>query len=269
MTHKKNNYFWRIGITLFLVFSCLFISCSTPEKRLTKDRLTISYPSHSSLDREIRNLRLQHPIKISAEKIANHLLSLRYKQTTLLGKKKYIFSPNDVLEITPIITKALNRLKPSKVLHYEVETPKGETAGIIFRAEGKINWRFETINGTNFSNNSFAHNRGSLWELLPKKGQRFHKEHSMFGNDRKGNWIISNLKLPVKSKRGRKLGLLKKISTPPTHKRSRKKETLRHTRSDKRGLKKRLQFLKGLRDKQLIDEDEYKSKKIELLSQLP
>ena len=269
MTHKKNNYFWRIGITLFLVFSCLFISCSTPEKRLTKDRLTISYLSHSSLDREIRDLRLQHPIKISAEQIANHLLSLRYKQTSLLGKKKYIFSPNDVLEITPIITKVLNRLKPSKVLHYEVETPKGETAGIIFRAEGKINWRFETINGSNFSSNSFVHNRGSLWELLPKKGQRFHKEHSMFGNDRKRNWIISNLKLPVKSKRGRKLGLLKKISKPSTHKRSQRKKTVSHTRSDERGFEKRLQFLKELLDKQLIDDDEYVHKKKELLKQFP
>ena len=261
MTHKKNDHFWRIGITLFLVFSCLFISCSAPEKHLTKDRLTISYLSHSSLDSEIKKLRLQHPIKVSAEQITNHLLSLQYKQTTLLGKKKYIFSPNDVLDITPII--------PSKVLHYEVETPKGETAGIIFRAEGKINWRFETINGSNFLNNSFAHNRGSLWELFPKKGQRFHKEHSMLGNARKRNWIISNIKLPVKSKRGRKLGLLKKISKPSTHKRSRKKETVSHTRSDERGFEKRLQFLKELLDKQLIDDDEYVHKKKELLKQFP
>jgi len=30
-----------------------------------------------------------------------------------------------------------------------------------------------------------------------------------------------------------------------------------------------LQFLKSLRDKKLIDDDEYKTKKIELLSQFP
>ncbi len=268
MTHKKRHIFFQIGITFFLVCCCLFISCSAPEKRLTKDQLTIKYRSQSSLDREIKKLRLQHPVKISAEQITNHLLSLQYKQLSFIGKKKYVFSPKDVLEITPIITKALNRIPSHKVLYYEVETPRGKTAGIIFRAEGKINWRFETVNGSNFLNNNFAHNRGSTWELLPKNGQRFHKESSILGNDRKRNWIISNLKLPVRSKRGRKLELLKKISELSTPKRP-QREKISQSNNEQGGFEKRLQFLKGLRDKKLIDNDEYKHKKKELLEQFP
>ena len=117
-----------------------------------------------------------------------------------------------MLEIVPLITKALNRMRTNKVLHYEVETPSGKTAGTIFRSKGKINWRFETVNGSNFLNTGFTHNRGSSWQLLPKNGQRFHKEHTILGNDQKKNWILSDLVLPVQSKRAFKLGSLKKTS---------------------------------------------------------
>ena len=269
MTHKKNKHFFQIGITSFLVCSCLFIGCAAPEKRLTKDQLTISYPPQFSLDREVKKLRLEHPIKISAGQMANHLLSLRYKQLNFSGKKKYIFSPNDVLEITPTMTKALNRLKSSKVLYYEIETPRGKTAGIIFRAEEKINWRFEAINGTYFENKGL-HNGGAPWMLFPNNGQKFHQERTVLGNNWKGNWIISNLELPLKSKRGRKLGLLKKTSESFTRKRSTQKETLTKARSSGKGeFEKRLQFLKELRDKRLINDDEYRNKKEELLGQFP
>ena len=186
MTHiKKINFFSYRGIIFILLYSCLFVGCATPEKRLTKDQLSISYQPKSLLDSEINKLRLQHPVKISVAQMANHLFSLQYKELTLTGKKKHIFSPSDILKIAPIMTKALNRIKPSKVLHYEVETPRGKTAGIVFRAKGKINWRFDGINGSRFLNTNVR--RGSTWALLPQIGQRFHKESSMLGNKQKKN----------------------------------------------------------------------------------
>ncbi|MBT7522155.1 MAG: hypothetical protein HN646_07765, partial [Nitrospina sp.] len=141
MTYNKNHYFLQKGIAYFLVCSYLFLGCSAPEKRLTKDQLTIAYHPQTSLESEIRILRLQHPVKISAEQMANQLQSLKYQKLSFSGKKQYIFSASDVIKITPIMTKALNRIKSRKVLHYEVETPRGKTAGIVFRAKGKINWR--------------------------------------------------------------------------------------------------------------------------------
>jgi hypothetical protein len=268
MNYNKNDYFLQKGITCFLVCSCLFIGCSAPEKRLTKDQLTIAYQSKSSLESEIRKLRLQHPVKISAEQMANQLHSLKYKELTLTGKKKYIFSPSDVLEIAPIMTKALNRIKSSKVLHYEVETPRGKTAGIVFRAKGKINWRFDGINGSRFLNTNVR--RGSTWALLPQIGQRFHKGSSMLGNAQKKNWIISNLELQVYSKRGPKPGSLKKPEKKfSTSKSSNKKSSTSTSSSEKEKFKKRLQFWKELRQKKLIDDEEYKHKKTELLEQIP
>ena len=272
MNHKtKKKYFLHAGVVCFFLCSTLFTGCSATEKRLKKERLTLVYRHQSSFGAEIKKLLLEHPIKISAEQTTNHLLSLHYEELSLLGKKKYIFSSNDVLEIASLITKALNRIKSNKILHYEVETPSGKTMGTIFRAKGNLNWRFETINGSNFSNTGFAGmNPGSSWQLLPKNGQYFHKNHTVLGNDQKKNWIIANLDLPVQSRRGLKLGLLKKISKKlPDPRSPEQKPSTSSPSSDKGEYEKRLQFLKSLRDKKLINDDEYKSKKIELLSQFP
>ena len=171
-----------------------------------------------------------------------------------------------MLEIAPLITKALNWMKADKVLHYEVDTPRGTTAGTIFRANGKINWRFEAINGINFSNSSFPEFRGSSWRLLPKNGQTFSKSHSILGNEQQENWIVSSLDLPIKSKRGLKLGFPKKtsrnVSSPSLERKEPKNLPANHKKFEKH-----LQFLKDLRDKQLISEDEYEHKKKELLDQ--
>ena len=258
-----------MGITCFFLCSTLFIGCSAPEKRLKKDQLTITYLPQSSFEAEIKKLRLQHPIKISTEQTTNHLLSLHYEELSLLGGKKYIFPLNDVLEIASLITKALNRIKSNKILHYEVETPSGKTAGSIFRSKGKINWRFKTINGSNFSNTSFAQSRGSTWQLLPKNGQRFHKEHTILGNDQKKNWILSDLVLPVQSKRAFKLRSPKKTSRGKSLKSLKQKAPISPPNREKGEFEKRLQFLKSLRDKKLINDAEYKNKKVELLKQFP
>ncbi len=100
-----------------------------------------------------------------------------------------------------------------------------------------------------------------------KNGQRFHKESSTLGNERKRNWIISDLELQVQSKRGLKSGSLKQKSSTP--KSPKQKSSASRPSSEKGEFEKRLQFLKELRQKQLIDDEEYKHKKTELLEQFP
>ena len=265
---KKANNFW-LNIIFTFIFLWLFVGCSAPEKRFQKEQLTIKYRPQLSFGPEIKELLLEHPIKISAEQTTNHLLSLHYEELSLLGKKKYVFSSNDILKIVPLITKALNRMRDNKILHYEVETPKGATIGTVFRAKNKINWKFEAINGSNFLNNSF-HNGGSSWALFPKNGQRFHKKSSVLGNENKKNWIVSNLDLQVQSKRGLKSGLIKKIQKKSSDpKGPNEKSSTRMLTSDKGEFEKRLEFLKELRQKKLINDEEYKYKKTELLTQFP
>ena len=130
MTRKTKPYYLsNLGIIFFLICTTLLTSCSVPQKRLEKDRLTLIYLPKLEFTLTSNKLEMQHPIKISNKQVVNHLLSMSYEELSLLGKKKYIFPSNDVLEIAPLITKALNRIKANKVLYYEVESPKGKTAG--------------------------------------------------------------------------------------------------------------------------------------------
>ena len=92
----------------------------------------------------------------------------------------------------------------------------------------------------------------------------------MLSNEQKKNWIISNLELQVHYNRGPKLGSLKKPKKKfSTSKSSNKKSSTSTSSSEKEKFKKRLQFWKELRQKKLIDDEEYKNKKTELLEQIP
>ena len=263
MTHKTKKYYLpHLGIIFFLIFATLLTSCSVPQKRLEKDGLTLIYLQKSEFSLTSNKLRMQHPIKISNKQVINHLLSMSYKELTFFSKKKYIFSSKDVLEIAPLIKKALNRMKASKILYYEVESPKGKTTGTVFQNKGKINWIFESIKGMRFLNSNS--NRGSTWVLLPNNGQKYSQEHSILGNNQQQNWIVSKLDLAKKSRRVLKSRLQKKSPKKRSIARHDRKE-LKKIRSNQVELKKRLQFLKDLHNKQLIDDNEYAQKKKELL----
>ena len=265
MIHKtKTYYLTHLGIIFFLICTTLLTSCSVPQKRLEKDRLTLIYLPKSKLTLTNNKLRMQHPIKISNKQVVNHLLSMRYEELSLLGKKKYIFSSNDVREIAPLVTKALSRMKANKVLYYEVENPEGKTAGTIFQNRGKINWVFEIIKGISFSNSNKPGNRGSTWVLLPNNGQKYSQEHSILGNNQQQNWIVSKLDLAKNSRRVLKFHLQNK-SPKKRSLTSHDREELKHINSNQVELKKRLKFLKDLHSKQLIDDNEYAQKKKELL----
>ena len=89
MTHKTKAYYLsNLGIIFFLTCTTLLTSCSIPQKRLEKDRLTLIYLPKSEFTLTSNTLRMQHPIKISNEQVVNHLLSMRYEELSLLGKKK-------------------------------------------------------------------------------------------------------------------------------------------------------------------------------------
>jgi hypothetical protein len=263
MTHKTKIYcLSNLGIIFFLIFTTLLTSCSAPQKRLEKDRLTLRYLKKSEFTLTSNKLKMQHPIKISNKQVVNHLLSMSYKELTFFSKKKYIFSSNDVLEIAPLITKALNRMKASKVLYYEVESQKGKTTGTIFQNKGKINWIFESIKGMSFLNSNS--NRGSTWVLIPNNGQKYSQEHSILGNNQQQNWIVSKLDLAKNSRRVLKSRLQRKSTKQRSNSRH-EREKQKGVNSNQVELKKRLKFLKELHDKQLINDNEYDQKKKKLL----
>ncbi|KMP10817.1 hypothetical protein UR09_02205 [Candidatus Nitromaritima sp. SCGC AAA799-A02] len=268
MNHKPKIYFFPCaGLLLAFLAGILFAGCATiPEKRLEKERLTLVYKNKSVMGSDLEKLRLEHPIEIAREAVTNHLLSLRYEELSLLGKGRFVFSPDDVIEITPLLTKALNRMSPDNILYYEVDTPRGTTSGTVFRARERLHWRFDSIKGVSFSNNSFPGHRGSTWRLVPKAGQSYGQSKSLFGKNVQENWITATLNLPVKSKRNLRARAQEK---PSRRSATSAPEPSRPepTPANQEELEKRLQLLKDLRDKNLINDSEYERKRKELLDQ--
>jgi hypothetical protein len=272
MTRKSNTGFrWCAGTLTVLLLGLLLAGCFTAqEKRLEKGHLNLVYRDNFSAGPDIRDLRLQHPIDITREEVQDHLFSLRYQELSLLGKRRYVFSKDSVHEITPLLTKALNRMRPDKILYYEVDTPRGTTAGSVFRAGGQIHWRFDSIKGARFSGqySAFPGWRDSNWRLVPKDGQRYGQSKGVFGKSIQENWIIASFHLPVKSER--KLRKRSSLAPSPKHPATRALKNSQpklSSPSDSEELEKRLQFLKDLRNKNLIDDQEYKRKRKELLDQ--
>ena len=116
-----------------------------------------------------------------------------------------------------------------------------------------------------FENSSFPGFRGSTWRLLPKHGQVYSVSKNILGNEQQQNWIVSNLDLQVKSKRGLKFSSSQKSPKDKTP--AVKRKEVRGLPVNQEEFEKRLQFLKNLLDKQLINESEYERKRKELLDQ--
>jgi len=254
--------FWAI-LTFFMALG-LFLGCSTTkEKKLERDGLTLIYRPKFQAGTAIEKTHLNHPIKISEDELRNHLYSLQYEELFLLGKKKYVISLKDVSEISAILTKAVNHLTPENILVFELETPRGTTRGEIFATRNKINFRFNSIKGTQFSSNSFARSATSVWRLVPVKGQANKVTKRLLGSSTQGNWIVADMTLPQKSRRLLK-GQKKQNHQPPPSPAPQPVPST-PTGNNNQELEKKLQFLKDLRDKDLIDDTEYEKKRRELL----
>ncbi len=251
---------------MLLVLSALFFAgCGTAskERKLEKQGLTLIYRSKMETDAEIGKKRLTHPVRISEADFTNHLLSLRYEELSLLGSKKYVFPLEGMPEVARLMTKALNRLTPDNVLVFEQDTPKGKTAGMIFSAGNRLHFKFDKIKGSEFASSSFSGWGGSTWRLAPVKGQGYYTLKKIIGSNTYENWIVSEMKLPQKARRR-----MKKPSRPrppPASVDSAPRSVPNSVNGKNQDLEKKLQFLKDLKEKQLIDEEEFERKRKELL----
>jgi len=208
----------------------------------------------------INKLSLNHPIKISEEDFRNHLYSLQYEELSLLGKKRYVISLTDLKDTIQILTKAVNRLAPEKVLVFELETSRGMTTGEIFRTGNRLNFRFESIKGMEFSSASFGGGGGTSWRMVPVSGQRYRVTKKLFGTSTQENWIVARMTLPQTSRRLLKMQR-SKVSKAPAQ-----SGPINPSAGNNQDLEKKLRFLKDLRDKDLIDDEEYEMKRKELLN---
>jgi hypothetical protein len=257
---------WPFWATLAaLLVSIFFQGCATiKEKKLEKEGLTLIYRHQTQAGPAFAKLQLNHPIKISEDDFRNHLYSLQYEELSLLGKKKYTISLSDLKDTTKILTKAVNRMAAENILVFELETSRGRTVGEIFRTENNLNFRFRSIKGIEFSSASFGGGGGTSWRMVPVGGQRYRVTKKLLGSSTQENWMVAKMVLPKISRRLSKEQISKVTKTPAIQPRTPSASKNLPT-GNNQDLEKKLQFLKDLRDKDLIDDSEYELKRKELL----
>ena len=228
------------------VLSCYFAGNANSEEINVK----INFRSQSYQKSNIDKIKLNHPIRISQADITNHLISLSYKTSFLGSDRERIFSFLAIKKLASILIKAFAKVVPGRFIRVEVKGNKGLTSFDIFAFKKYLNWRFDSIHGEAFfKKNDVRDAEIFAWNLMPDNGQRYFKTRS----DKRiqKNWVIASLKLSIiKSDQEKKIftGLGADSSS---------------TKIDPK-LEAKLEHLKYLHSKKLINDDEYKAQQKKL-----
>ena len=221
-----------------------------------KSKVKITLRSQFYENSNLTHLKLNHPIQISQAEIINHMVALRSKGTFLGNKEEPVFSVSEIQTLAPILFKAFGGVGPEKIIRIQLKSVGGITSGDIFSFKKYLNWRFDSIRGETFlqKNNVRGWNIFS-WEMMPKNGQLYFKS----GTDKRiqKNWIISKLKLPISGQ-----GNMDNRRSVDTL----QKEPSENNINPK--LEEKLEHLKYLYDKELINEEEYKNQQKKIFDEL-
>jgi len=242
-------------VVVFIFFSPAFFGV-VEGAGSKKSKVKITFRSQFYENSNLNNLKLNHPIKISQAEIINHMVSLKFKGTFIGNKEEPVFSVSEIQTLAPILFKAFGGVGPEKIIRIQLKSLGGITSGDIFSFKKYLNWRFDSIRGETFlqKNNVRGWNIFS-WEMMPKNGQLYFKT----GIDKRiqKNWIISKLKLPISDRENmdnrRSVDILQK-------------EPSENNINPK--LEEKLEHLKYLYDKELINEEEYKNQQKKIFDEL-
>ena len=243
---------------LILVLYVLAVSvCTESVSAKTKNiKVSISYKPEIHEQVNVKKFKLNHPIKISKRELVNHLVSLRYKGSSIGNKERGVFFPDEIKKLVPILVKAFAGVDSRKVVHIELKGKNGVTVGDAFSFRNYLSWRFESIHGETFfqKNNARGWNIFT-WELMPQKGQLYYKSSE---NKRiHKNWLVTKLHLPISKTKDRSISELSDIL-----------ESGDSGKEMNQKLERKLRHLKHIYDQGLIEEEEYKVQKKNLFEKL-
>ena len=221
-------------------------------------KVRLSYKSKLDGNFNVKKFKLNHPLKISQKEIINHLVSLKYKGTSMGSKEKRVFSPTEIKKLAPILVKAFAGVPSRKIIHVDLKSKTGTTVVDIFSFKNYLNWRFDSIQGeTYFQKNNARVWSIFSWELIRQKGQRYFKSGADQGRRLNKNWVVAKLHLPVLDKKDEK-----KKGPSDLSKKSNSSNKLNLE------LEKKLKHLKRLYEEGLIEEEEYKVQQNKLFERL-
>ena len=170
------------------------------------------------------------------------------------SKETGVFLLPEVKKLAPILGKAFKRVSSDKTVRFELKSKSGITSGDIFSFRNFLNWRFDSIQGELFfQKNNVREWNIFAWELIPKNSQKYFK--TRIDKRINKNWIVAKLKLPVQTQ--------KDTGSPMPVDGSQNQPVNINPL-----LEQKLEHLKYLYEKQLINEDEYKNQQKKIFNEL-
>ena len=243
-------------VTMFLFFYVPFMFRVTEGAGLRNNDIKVSYISKRHGNFNVNKFKLNHPMEISKREVVNHLVSLRYKVSSLGNKERGVFFPNEIKELAPILFKAFAGVDSKEIIHIELKSKTGMTIGDAFSFRNYLSWRFESIHGETFFQKNNARGWSIFsWKLLPQKGQLYYKSSE---NKRiHKNWLVTKLHLPVSKTKDEAISELSDIFESGDSGKKMNQE-----------LERKLRHLKHIYDQGLIEEEEYKVQQKNLFEKL-
>ena len=269
---KTLKFFFVIAVSTALALTGCSSTHKAADKKLIEENFTLTYKDKAQANGDIGKLILQHPLSISEKQIVFHMVALSYEPFSLFGKASSVFTKDDIQKTKRLLTKALNKAHSQNIITFEVESEKGSTKGELFVSNGNLHWRFFMIQGVSYSLTRNQMSRyGTAWQMTPKKGQKYHTTDKLLGSKQWTNWIEAKIDLSApenlkmaRPKKNRPRSSAAQSISPPSQ-----PSPPKATASGKNiaHLEKKLQFLKHLHEKKLIDQQDYERKRKDLLDQ--
>ncbi|KMP11243.1 hypothetical protein UR09_03920 [Candidatus Nitromaritima sp. SCGC AAA799-A02] len=203
-------------------------------------------------------LKLIHPYSIESSTIEKCLASLVYQERGVAWSKNMrIFKKEAINHLAPLIAEQFARVDKSQRVVFKIRKSRRRFAiqGDTFLTPKGMHWRFTIINSSKRPLGDFSI-MGASWRLVPLKGQSYKTQ-----SPRKNliqditNWIVFNKFRPEP----------RRILPAPIQQKEKQPASQTPT---KESIMKRLKILESLRDEGLINEEEYRLKRKEILGTL-
>lgn len=252
---------WALALAggLLALTACTGIPESS--RRLQTEEVVLEYHDVQT-DNDINSLRMDHPFRISEEQMDRQLRSLYYERLSLISKPRPVFEPEQIPPLRRLLTKALRHAKRNLYISFKVAGEAGNTAGDLFASSGQLHWRLNRIEGEDYQKRDWARME-QLWRLKPRSGQRYFIKKILFEREIQ-NWIVAHVDLPApRPGKGRRKPPAPRATAPPAPQAQPQPDRPPAARDAE--LERKLKILQNLRDKQLIDEEEYRLRRKKLL----
>jgi|GEM_PF-2265186 len=287
---------WQAILLLLLVAGC----ASAPRTWLEKEGVAIAWEAKSTAGPELRDLRLAHPVDVSEAAVANQLRSLRYQPLQGVAPVQPVFVEAEVTRLAGPLREALGRVSHLDLVHFQLRTATGTTVGEVFATQDHLHWRLDEIAGVGFAARTSGTEESRWdWRLVPGSGQSLFLPPTPLRDKTMANWVVADFALPTaavvpgarpapaptpapapaapptavapaspsaaapaKPAAAPATPPARPAAVPPPAAKKAPQATASPTT-----LEEKLETLKRLRDKGLIDNDEYKARKQQLLDE--